>query len=41
MIEFASARIEALQQEIAARLGYEIVHHRLELYGRRIKAGGD
>ncbi len=37
VIEFASARIEALQEEIAARLGYEIVHHRLELYGRKIK----
>ena len=38
VIEFISDRIEAIQQEIAARLGYEIVHHRLELYGRRIKA---
>jgi hypothetical protein len=36
VIEFTSERIEALQEEIAARLGYEIVHHRLELYGRRI-----
>jgi Fur family transcriptional regulator, ferric uptake regulator len=35
VIEFASDRIEALQEEIAARLGYEIVHHRLELYGRK------
>ena len=41
VIEFASARIEALQEEIAARLGYEIVHHRLELYGRKIKGGTD
>lgn len=39
VIEFASERIEALQEEIARRLGYEIVHHRLELYGRRIKGG--
>lgn len=38
VIEFISDHIEAIQQEIAARLGYEIVHHRLELYGRRIKA---
>ena len=37
VIEFTSERIEAIQQEIAARLGYEIVHHRFELYGRRIK----
>jgi Fur family transcriptional regulator, ferric uptake regulator len=35
VIEFTSSRIEAIQEEIAARLGYEIVHHRLELYGRR------
>jgi Fur family transcriptional regulator, ferric uptake regulator len=35
VIEFSSDRIEALQEEIAARLGYEIVHHRLELYGRK------
>lgn len=38
VIEFSDPRIEALQDEIARRLGYEIVHHRLELYGRRIKA---
>lgn len=35
VIEFRSDRIEQLQQEIAAELGYDIVHHRLELYGRR------
>ena len=40
VIEFKSDRIEAIQQEIAARLGYEIVHHRLELYGRRVKDRG-
>ncbi|WP_062226541.1 Fur family transcriptional regulator [Aureimonas frigidaquae] len=37
VVEFHSERIEALQQEIAERLGYEIVFHRLELYGRRRK----
>lgn len=37
VIEFKSDRIEAIQEEIAARLGYEIVHHRLELYGRKVK----
>lgn len=37
VIEFASARIEKLQEEIAAELGYELVHHRLELYGRKIR----
>lgn len=35
VIEFKSDRIEELQDEIARRLGYEIVHHRLELYGRK------
>lgn len=35
VIEFTSPRIEELQEEIAHRLGYEIVHHRLELYGRK------
>lgn len=39
VIEFHSARIEALQDEIARELGYDIVHHRLELYGRKRKAG--
>ena len=29
--------IEQLQNEIARELGYDIVHHRLELYGRRSK----
>ena len=37
VIEFHSERIEQLQDEIARRLGYDIVHHRLELYGRRRK----
>ncbi|HTV67591.1 MAG TPA: Fur family transcriptional regulator [Rhizobiaceae bacterium] len=35
VIEFKSDRIEALQDEIAKALGYEIIHHRLELYGRK------
>lgn len=37
VVEFQSDRIEQLQQEIARALGYEIVHHRLELYGRRLR----
>lgn len=40
VIEFANPLIETLQEEIAARLGYRIVHHRLEIYGRKIKGGG-
>lgn len=35
VVEFRSDRIERLQAELAAELGYEIVHHRLELYVRR------
>lgn len=35
VVEFSSPEIEALQAKIAAELGYEIVRHRLELYGRR------
>ncbi len=38
VIEFTDPLIEALQVQIASRLGYEIVHHRLEIYGRKIKA---
>ena len=33
--EFVSDRLERLQAEIAAEMGYEIVRHRLELYVRR------
>ncbi|MDW6025695.1 Fur family transcriptional regulator [Mesorhizobium sp. BAC0120] len=42
VIEFKSDRIEQLQDEIARELGYDIVHHRLELYGRRrkVRKGG-
>ena len=32
VIEFHSDEIEALQTEIARRLGYKVVYHRLELY---------
>jgi len=37
VIEFRSEKIERLQAEIAAELGYDIVHHRLELYARKQK----
>lgn len=37
VVEFHSEKIERLQEEIARSLGYEIVHHRLELYCRKIK----
>ncbi|MEM6663038.1 MAG: Fur family transcriptional regulator [Pseudomonadota bacterium] len=36
VIEFESEKIEALQREIARELGYDLIHHRLELYGRKL-----
>lgn len=38
VVEFIDDRIEKLQAEIAAEMGYEIVHHRLELYVKRRKS---
>ncbi len=35
VIEFVDPEIEALQEKIAERLGYELKGHRLELYGIR------
>jgi Fur family ferric uptake transcriptional regulator len=35
VIEFGDAEQEKVMQEIAARLGFELVSHRLELFGRR------
>lgn len=37
VIEFVDPEIEALQDRIAARLGYRLKGHRLELYGVRIR----
>ncbi|WP_374302261.1 Fur family transcriptional regulator [Ferrovibrio sp.] len=33
IIEFNDPELEALQEKIAARLGYKLVDHRLELFG--------
>lgn len=38
VIEFVDDEIEELQKRIAAKLGYELVDHRLELYGRKVKS---
>jgi len=35
VIEFVDEEIEALQHRIAEKLGYELVDHRLELYGKK------
>lgn len=40
VIEFHDPEIEALQARIAARLGYKLVDHRMELYGTRVKPTG-
>ena len=37
IIEFVNEDIEKLQKEIAEKLGYKLVDHRLELYGSKIK----
>lgn len=37
VIEFVDDEIEELQKRIAVKLGYELVDHRLELYGRKIQ----
>lgn len=38
VVEFRNGEIERIQQKIAEELGFELVGHRLELYGRRIKS---
>ena len=35
--EFVNADIEKLQKQVAEKLGYKLVDHRLELYGSKIK----
>jgi Fur family ferric uptake transcriptional regulator len=37
VIEFQNERLERLKEEIAQELGYELIDHTLELYGRKIK----
>jgi Fur family ferric uptake transcriptional regulator len=36
VIEFVDPELEALQRQIAAKLGYRLVDHRMELYGVRL-----
>lgn len=37
VIEFQNADLEVLKEKIARDMGFELVDHRLELYGRRVK----
>ncbi|MFD0857789.1 Fur family transcriptional regulator [Roseovarius aquimarinus] len=39
VIEFFDPEIERLQEKIAARLGYKLKGHKMELYGRPLKKG--
>ena len=41
VIEFYDEELEALQEKIARRLGYQIVDHKLELFARPLKRRGD
>jgi len=37
IIEFVNEEIEELQKQVAEKLGYKLIDHRLELYGSKIK----
>lgn len=37
VIEFKNDELEKIKQKIAQELGYDLVDHRLELYGKKIK----
>ena len=37
VIEFVDPELEALQRQIAARLGFRLVDHRMELFGVRVE----
>jgi Fur family ferric uptake transcriptional regulator len=40
VIEFQNEKIEKLQELVARQLGYELVGHRLELYGKPLRGQG-
>ncbi len=37
VVEFQNDELEALKEKIARDLGYELVDHRLELYGKKLE----
>ncbi len=37
VIEFQNSELEKLKEKIARDLGYDLIDHRLELYGKKIK----
>ena len=40
VVEFVDPELEALQRQIAEKLGYRLVDHRMELYGVRLDREG-
>ena len=38
IIEFMDEEIEELQKKVAKKLGYELVDHKMELFGKKIKS---
>ena len=38
VIEFYHTELEALKEQVAREMGYELVDHRLELFGRKLKS---
>lgn len=38
VIEFENSEVEAIVTKVAAELGFDLIDHRLELYGRKRKA---
>ena len=38
VIEFQNAELEDLKERIAKEMGFELIDHRLELYGRKMKS---
>lgn len=37
VIEFQNEELEILKEKVARELGFELIDHRLELYGKRLK----
>ncbi len=37
VFEFYNEELETLKEEIARKMGYDLIDHRLELYGKKIK----
>jgi Fur family ferric uptake transcriptional regulator len=40
IVEFENPEIERLQEEVARKLGFEVVSHKLEIYGRCLRGAG-